>query len=82
MMNNNPSMAQLSAWTDSMSKDKPGKKPPVQSKPEPQPVVLSEDEYNFGKEMRSNSSMERFESWTDSMQKNNPSTKNQQQAKG
>lgn len=80
-MNNNPSMAQLSAWTDSMSKDKTSKKPPVQSKPEPA-VVLSEDEYNFGKEMRSNSSMERFESWTDSMQKNNPSAKIQQQAKG
>lgn len=81
-MNNNPSMAQLSAWTDSMSKNKSSAKPPaVQSKPE-SAVILSEDEYNFGREMRSNSSMERFESWTDSMQKNNPSAKNHPQSKG
>lgn len=83
MMNSNQSMAQLSAWTESQSKNKNTTKPPIQSKPEPtQQPVQTDDDFTFGRDMRSNSSMERFETWTDSMQKNNPSGKNQQQAKG
>jgi hypothetical protein len=63
-------MAQLSSWTDSMSKNKPAAAPRPERKRESEEILYDANFTEAGRELRANSSIERMETWTGSMQKN------------
>eukprot|EP01032_Pedospumella_encystans_P013283 gene13283-15302_t len=81
-MNSNPSMAQLSSWTDSMTNNTNNGsrgRPPSNNRADPDHKGPSRSQYDeedlpMNRELRANSSLERFENWTDSMQKSKKAT--------
>jgi hypothetical protein len=69
-MNNNNSMAQLSAWTDAMSKNTKSAPRAPERKREHDPINYDGNFLDAGRELRANSSIERMETWTESMKRN------------